>query len=76
MAALALDYEEFIRLNGGDFCAICEREPSAVRRLDRDHCHATGKPRGLLCARCNRALPRWMTAEWLRKAAEYVERTV
>jgi hypothetical protein len=36
-------------------CAIC-REPPKRRRLFIDHCHATGKIRGLLCPRCNTKL--------------------
>lgn len=43
-------------------CAIC-RQPEtvktksgSVRRLAVDHDHDTGKPRGLLCYRCNTAL--------------------
>jgi hypothetical protein len=71
MAALDASYEEFVVLNGGEHCAICRRGP-ASKRLDRDHCHATGRPRGLLCSRCNRALPNWMTADWLETAAAYL----
>lgn len=74
MVALDLDYDGFITLNGGERCAICGRKRSARRRLDRDHCHKTGKPRGLLCARCNRALPSWVTADWLRNAANYLDK--
>lgn len=74
MAPLELDYAAFVRLNGGDRCAICGRLPSANRRLDRDHDHKTGAARGLLCARCNRALPSWITPDWLRAAAKYLER--
>ncbi len=73
MAALDIPYEQYVKLNGGDFCYICGRKPSLYRRLDRDHDHITGKPRGLLCFRCNRHLPVWITSKWLRKAAEYLD---
>jgi hypothetical protein len=72
--ALDLTYAEFVELNGGNRCGICHRPPSWHRRLDRDHDHRTGQPRGLLCVRCNRALPNWVTAGWLRAAAAYLER--
>ena len=72
MAALnELPYEWWVE-EFGERCGICEREPSAKRRLDRDHCHKTGEPRGLLCHRCNRALPDWMTVDWLTRAARYL----
>ena len=75
MKALLVSYEEFIVLNRGELCGICGRPPGPTRRLDRDHDHKAGKPRGLLCARCNRALPSWMTPMWLTAAAAYLERT-
>jgi hypothetical protein len=59
----------------GERCGICGRPPGPNRRLDRDHDHrGAGAPRGLLCHQCNRALPSWVTADWLRKAAAYLER--
>lgn len=73
MVALVEEYAAWVA-RFGERCGICERAPTSRRRLDRDHDHATGEPRGLLCARCNRALPNWVTAAWLRAAADYLER--
>lgn len=75
MAALKLSYEHYVALNGGEACGICGgvQKPGG-RRLHRDHCHRTGRPRGILCFRCNKALPAWMDADWLRAAARYLDR--
>jgi len=74
MVALIVPYEEYIQLNGGEICGVCLTPGSGRRRLDRDHDHKTGLPRGLLHPRCNRALPSWVTAVWLRAAADYLDR--
>lgn len=37
-------------------CAICFKPPPRGKRLVVDHCHTTGKVRGLLCGRCNAGL--------------------
>ncbi|HET8869801.1 MAG TPA: endonuclease domain-containing protein [Aquabacterium sp.] len=36
----------------GNKCAVCEREFDG-RQIRADHCHDSGKPRGLLCHHCN-----------------------
>ena len=44
-------------LEGQDgVCAICQCEPEYGKNLHVDHDHNTGKIRGLLCIKCNRAL--------------------
>lgn len=57
MQALEIPYADYVVLNGGEMCGVCGAKPVG-KKLDRDHDHATGKPRGLLCRRCNRLLTR------------------
>lgn len=64
------DYLRLLADQGGG-CAICGATPK-TRRLHTDHDHKTGRVRGLLCYRCNRALPAWVSADWLVRAAEYL----
>lgn len=77
MSALALPYEYYVALNGGEHCGVCGRGPSANRKLDRDHLHeGVGIPRGLLCHLCNRGLKLLGdNPAQLRAAADYLERT-
>lgn len=74
MAALDIAYERYVELNGGEHCGICGAERKPEKRLDRDHDHKTGRPRGLLCWACNRQLRTWATVEWLLAAAAYLKR--
>lgn len=53
-----LGWKEYLRMfqEQGAKCAICKEELelfSIERSPVVDHCHATGKVRGLLCQRCN-----------------------
>lgn len=75
MAVLkGLTYEDCIEINGGEHCGICGARPK-TRRLDRDHEHkGNGALRGLLCIRCNLALPNRITIEWLKLAIAYLKR--
>lgn len=65
-------YDEMLAAQDGH-CALCPNV-AGERRLHIDHDHKTMEVRGLLCFRCNRALPDYVTAAWLRAAADYVER--
>jgi hypothetical protein len=47
------DYDRLFARQRGS-CAICRERPA--KTLCIDHCHATGKVRGLLCRRCNLGL--------------------
>lgn len=54
-------------------CALCARVLSDRRRAHVDHCHQTGRIRGLLCISCNHALGMLGdTPEGLAKALAYV----
>lgn len=65
------EYAAMLARQGGG-CAICGTTPK-TRRLNVDHDHRTGAVRGLLCHRCNRALPNWIGVKWLVLAAIYLE---
>jgi hypothetical protein len=69
---LTLDEYDLMVLKSEGRCQICE-EPNP--RLDIDHCHATGKVRGLLCIRCNYQLLGVVQDDSaiLRRAVEYLE---
>lgn len=67
-------YARMLEAQGG-VCAICERPPKeGGRRLhvDHDHRDKNKRVRGLICFRCNRALPNYVDDVWLVKAARYV----
>jgi len=70
-----MTHEQFAEIQAGSVekCGICDAPPKA-RRLHRDHDHATGKPRGLLCMRCNTGIRDYMNLEWMRRAVIYLER--
>lgn len=67
---LTLDqYDAMLTAQNG-CCLICEQR---MTRPAIDHCHTTGKVRGLLCGPCNRALGLFRESpRILRRAAAYV----
>ena len=63
-------------------CAICNKAETCIdgrskdkkpRRLSIDHCHITGKVRGLLCHSCNTAIGKFNDdLELFQKAMDYI----
>ncbi len=67
-------YEDMLKLQNG-VCAICLGKPTGKKtRLCVDHCHDTGKVRGLLCNECNVGLGRFRDkVDLLASAIEYLK---
>lgn len=67
------EFENFLASQGG-LCAICER-PLVDKKTHIDHCHDTGKVRGLLCGPCNQGLGLFQESKMtLSKALKYLEK--
>jgi hypothetical protein len=71
---------EALMLEQDNCCAICH-EPEKqilngkIKRLAIDHCHTTGKVRGLLCQRCNTGIGRFDdNVALLKQAIQYLEK--
>lgn len=53
-----------------DKCLICEEE---LKEPHIDHCHTTGRVRGVLCSRCNTGLGKFKdSVQMLEKAKQYL----
>ena len=69
--------EQFAKQNG--VCWICKKPETTIIRgkkieMPVDHCHTTGKARGLLCTQCNRGLGLFQdNLTILQSAIEYLE---
>jgi hypothetical protein len=70
---IGVEYYEALLRSQKEGCAICGKQGSNKRALAVDHCHVTGKIRGLLCGRCNMGIGLLGdTAQQLKAAYEYV----
>lgn len=66
------EYNRIYEYQGGR-CYLCRRARGTTRRLAVDHCHATGRVRGLLCKFCNRLLGFARDdVAYFRRAVEYL----
>lgn len=70
------EYDRMVEEQSGK-CLICRLPPSGKGKnavLHIDHCHETGRVRGLLCSNCNWGIGLFKDdPEILRRAMEYVE---
>jgi hypothetical protein len=72
-----LTEEEWDKINAYQkgVCFICGRVEKSGNRLATDHCHKTGRIRGLLSCHCNRLLgkiERLWTIDDIQRAIEYI----
>lgn len=70
------EYDSMLQKQNG-VCAICLSPPPDhhKKRLNIDHCHTTGRVRGLLCDACNRALGLFKDSpDVMLKAISYLAR--
>jgi hypothetical protein len=74
-----LDYSQMFMAQNGK-CAICHNESGGTRNGEQkalavDHCHKTGKVRGLLCEACNQAIGKFREDKTiLLSAIDYLDK--
>jgi hypothetical protein len=69
---LNLSLEEYYQLREINSCQICGKKRGSIN-LPIDHCHTTGKIRGVLCNKCNFGLGYFDdSVEKLNMAIEYL----
>lgn len=76
--AYGLSHDELkLLLEQHDQCAVCRSEDWGKKGPQVDHCHETGKVRGILCINCNNGIGRFADdPARLRVAADYLERAM
>lgn len=73
---LTLDEYNNIIAQQNNQCAICGQlfDSSQTKTPNIDHCHTTGKVRGILCPLCNKGLGNFKdNTDILRRAISYLE---
>ena len=56
MVGMTYDLYEQMLIDQNNKCVICNLEHTDIKKLHVDHCHNTGKVRGLLCSNCNNGM--------------------
>jgi hypothetical protein len=75
--AFGIGYQEYLKMLEAQqgACAICGTTDTGKRKAFAvDHCHDTGKIRGLLCSNCNTGIGNLRDdVELLKRAIQYLE---
>lgn len=67
------EWESLFKLQGS-VCKICKTPKEPSMGWHTDHCHTTGKVRGILCHNCNTGLGKFLDdPKLLRLAVNYLE---
>jgi len=73
---MTVEQYESMLISQNNCCAICSSPPTN-KRLSVDHCHNTGKIRGLLCMSCNQAIGMLKDdIKILKKAISYLKNSI
>jgi hypothetical protein len=68
------DYLNLIKSQNGN-CQICKSVLIAGKNTHLDHCHTTGKIRGVLCGKCNTGIGQFNDSlELLKSALKYLKK--
>lgn len=72
---ISVEHYEALLVSQDSCCAICRGQNANGKALAVDHCHKTGRVRGLLCTNCNTGIGMLGDSSLrLKLAAEYVTR--
>ena len=77
---ITLEEAKELLVSQSNACALCEKEvswlPGFSASAHVDHCHSTGKVRGILCGSCNTALGKLGdSVESITKVLNYLKET-
>lgn len=61
------DYHNMFKAQG-ESCAICNKKDC---KFNIDHCHKTGRVRGIICSRCNNGL--YMFEDFHGRVLDYLD---
>lgn len=73
---LTIDSYQALLKGQNNKCLICDSDFQGNNRPCVDHCHRTGKVRGILCRRCNLSISYLEDKTFVQKAIDYIDKLV